>query len=230
VGPFVLGPTVSSVIYTDESGDLGWSLTAPYRQGGSSRYLTIASLCVPSAKKHFPKRAIKQLYETFHWPVGAEKKWKEMSPSERTAFAKIAFRMCAKHSDIHLHAITVKKVNVALHIRNDENKLYNYMIRLSLLDCMANQDQVTFIPDPRTIKVESGNSLHDYLQTELWFTKNVKTVLSTTPLDSKSCKGIQFADMLAGLVQQRFEDKCFDHIRFCVRHLRMKRLFFGGGS
>jgi len=135
--------------------------------------------------------------------------------------------MCSKNPDIHLHVITVKKENVAAHIRDDQNKLYNYMIRLSLEDCMATQDTVTFIPDPRTIKVDSGDTLHDYLQTELWFTRKAKTILKTTPLDSKSCKGIQFADMLAGLVQQRFEDKCFDHIKTCARHLKMKRLFFG---
>ncbi|MGD0271830.1 MAG: DUF3800 domain-containing protein, partial [Candidatus Sulfotelmatobacter sp.] len=69
--------------------------------------------------------------------------------------------------------------------------------------------------------------LHDYLQTELWFTKKVKTKLTTTPLDSKNCRGVQFADMLAGLIQQRFEDKYFGHIKVCIRRLRLKRLFFG---
>jgi hypothetical protein len=149
-----------------------------------------------------------------------------MIPAERTAFAHVAIAMCNKHPDIHLHAITVKKERVEAHIRSDHNKLYNYMIRLSVLDCMASQDQVTFIPDPRSIKVQSGNSLHDYLQMELWFTQRVKTRLNTTPLDSKNCLGIQFADMLAGLVQNRFEDRYFDYIRVCIRRLRLKKLFF----
>jgi len=92
---------------------------------------------------------------------------------------------------------------------------------------MAAENTVLFVPDPRSIKVESGNSLHDYLQTELWFTENVRTILTTTPLDSKGCRGVQFADMLAGLIQQRFEDKNFDHIRACIRALKLKRLFFG---
>ena len=135
--------------------------------------------------------------------------------------------MCSQHTDIHLHTITVKKERVEPHIRKDPNKLYNYMIRICVLDCMATQDSVLFIPDPRSIKVASGNSLHDYLQTELWFTRNAKTILTTTPLDSKSSRGIQFADMLAGMVQQRFEDRYFDNIRFCIRRLRSKRLFFG---
>jgi hypothetical protein len=216
-----------SIVYVDESGDLGWRFDAPYRLGGSSRYLTVGSLCLPAEKQHIPKRVIKDLYQTFKWPTAKEKKWNEMTPAERAAFACAAAKMCDQHPDIHLHGITVRKDNVAAHIRTDENKLYNYMIRLSLLDCMAAQNEVLFIPDPRTIKVQSGNSLHDYLQMELWFTKKVKTVLTTTPLDSKNCRGIQFADMLAGLIQHRFEEKCFEHMRTCIRRLRLKRLFFG---
>jgi hypothetical protein len=34
------------LIYLDESGELGWKFDAPYRKGGSSRYLTIASLVI----------------------------------------------------------------------------------------------------------------------------------------------------------------------------------------
>ncbi len=171
---------MSSIVYVDESGDLGWDFSAPYRSGGSSRYLTIAALCVPSDKKHIPKRAIKDLYQKFKWSTSVEKKWNQMTPAERGAFASVVEAMCNKHPEIHLHAITVKKERVEAHIRNDCNKLYNYMIRLCILDCMATQDQVVFIPDPRSIKVQSGNSLHDYLQTELWFTLKVKTKLSTT--------------------------------------------------
>lgn len=218
---------MSSIVYLDESGDLGWNFSAPYRNGGSSRYLTIAALCVPSSKKHIPKRAVKDLYKKFKWPTTIEKKWQQMIPAERLAFAEIVETMCNKHPDIHLHGITVKKENVEAHIRSDFNKLYNYMIRLCILECMAKQDHVLFIPDPRSIKVQSGNSLHDYLQTELWFTIKVKTRLNTTPLDSKNCLGIQFADMLAGLIQHRFEDRYFDYIRVCIRHLKLKRLFFG---
>ena len=150
-----------------------------------------------------------------------------MIPAAREEFATSVAKMCAAHPDVHLHVITVKKENVAQHIRKDPNKLYNFMIRLSLLDCMATQEYVTMVPDPRSIKVESGNSLHDYLQIELWFTKGVKTELSTQPMDSRDCRGIQFADMLSGLVQTRFEDKYFEHIKLCFRCLRIKRLFFG---
>lgn len=196
------------LIYLDESGDLGWTFTQPYRCGGSSRHLTIASLAVSSSKRHLPKRLIKKLYNKFNWPVSKEKKWSDMSSIERVWFAQKAKELMLSHpSDVSYHSITVKKENVQPHIREDPNKLYNYMICLSLLDEMARHNSVRMIPDPRSIKVESGNSLHDYLQTKLWFDAQVKTTLTTIPCDSASSRNVQFSDMLSGIVQGHFEDK-----------------------
>ncbi len=195
------------IIYLDESGDLGWTFTKPYRFGGSSRFLTIASLAVSPAKKHLPKRLVKKLYKKFNWPTDVEKKWSDMTTNERTWFAQQARKLIESHpEDIRYIAITVKKENVQSHIRSDSNKLYNYMIGLSLVDEMALHDAVTFVPDPRSIKVESGSSLHDYLQMQLWFAKKTATILSTQPCDSAASLNVQFADMLSGVVQGHFED------------------------
>lgn len=216
----------SAIIYLDESGDLGWKFDAPYRRGGSSRYLTISALCVPIEKKHLPKRAIKKLYQKYSWPVGEEKKWFGMTDDEKSAFTSRLETLCCENPEISLKAIVVKKENVLPHIRKDGNKLYNYMIRLLLLNYMTQFDVVTLVPDPRSIKVESGNSLHDYLQTELWFTEKSITNLLTTPLDSKSCLNLQFADMLSGVVQSRHEDNKSAHFNAIVKRLDHKTLFF----
>jgi hypothetical protein len=125
-----------------------------------------------------------------------------------------------------LQTITVKKENVKQHIRSDANKLYNYMIGLSLLNEMARHNSVTFVPDPRSIKVESGNSLHDYLQTQLWFEKQVATILTTVPCDSAASRNVQFSDMLSGIVQGHFEDgnsKPWTELR---NNISYKTLFF----
>jgi Protein of unknown function (DUF3800) len=197
----------SAIIFADESGDLGWTFEHPYRNGGSSRHLTVAAICVPPEKKHVPKRIVRKLYDKYGWPTCTERKWVDMPELARTDFARAAVDLCQKNTDISLHAIIVNKVAVGEHIRKDPNKLYNFMVKVSLLDCIGNYDTATFIPDERSIKVESGNSLHDYLQTELWFTKKVKTILKTQPLESKNCLGIQFADMLSGVVQSCIEDR-----------------------
>jgi len=215
------------IIYLDESGDLGWKFDAPYRRGGSSRHLTIASLVASQNKKHLPKRLIKKLYTKFKWPTNIEKKWSDMTFNERVWFAKKANELRLKNpNDIRYISITVKKENVQGHIRNDANKLYNYMIGLSLLDEMRKHPNVSFIPDPRSIKVESGNSLHDYLQTKLWLELNVKTILETIPCDSATSRNVQFSDMLSGIVQGHFEDGSSQPWAELRNNISYKTLFF----
>lgn len=216
----------SAFIYLDESGDLGWKFDKPYRNGGSSRFLTIAAVCAPAEKIHVPKRVVKDMYGKFKWTPAKEHKWNGMSPTARKEFAQRANQMCVDHQDITMHAIIVRKQNVMQHIRDDGNKLYNYMIKLALVDCMAKYDVVTMVPDPRSIKVESGKSLHDYLQTELWFTKKAITKLKTEPIDSARCLGLQFTDMLSGAVQMRYEDNEGSFLNAFNNNLKIKLLYF----
>jgi len=215
------------IIYLDESGDLGWKFDLPYRRGGSSRYITIASLVVSKSKKHLPKRLVKGLYKKFKWSPSIEKKWSEMTIEERVWFTKKANELHIKYpEDVKYLSITVKKENVELHIRSDPNKLYNYMIGLSLLNEMKGHEQVEFIPDPRSIKVESGDSLHDYLQIKLWFDKNAITILTTNPSDSSKNLNVQFSDMLSGAVQGYFEDKKLQPWTEIRESIGCKKLFF----
>ncbi|AZB91680.1 hypothetical protein DKE41_019025 (plasmid) [Acinetobacter pittii] len=50
---------MKACIYLDESGDLGWNFNHPYRQGGSSRFLTIACVITPSEDVKRPKKLSK---------------------------------------------------------------------------------------------------------------------------------------------------------------------------
>jgi hypothetical protein len=68
--------------------------------------------------------------------------------------------------------------------------------------------------------------MHDYLQTNLWFTEEVPTVLTTKPQDSKKTLALQFADMLSGVVQSHFEDGNVDHLNGLGASICLKRLFF----
>jgi hypothetical protein len=216
----------SAIIYLDESGDLGWSFSKPYRSGGSSRFLTIAALCVPVEKSHLPKRLTKKLYIKHKWPSDEEKKWASMKDAEKVDFATRANVLCSDNVDILLKSITVKKENVFEHIRQDANLLYNYMIKILLLQYMKNFDVVTLVPDPRSIKVKSGNSLHEYLQGELWFTEKSNTKLVTTPTDSRHCYNLQFADMVSGIVQSRHEDNKNSPFQIIAKKIDHKTLYF----
>ncbi|MFA6408678.1 MAG: DUF3800 domain-containing protein [Gammaproteobacteria bacterium] len=215
----------SASVFLDESGDLGWKFDAPYRKGGSSRYLTIAALIVPHEKKHFPPRLIKKLYSQHEWPCTAEKKWKDMYNNERLNFIKNSKSLLEQHSEIQCTAITVNKEKVQSHIRNDPNKLYNYMIGLILPRKIKHFSRIVLSPDPRSIKIQSGNSLPDYLKLLLWFSEKASTDVMYRPLDSATCKSIQFVDMLAGAIQRYHEDRdnIVDDLR---KHIKTHELFF----
>lgn len=213
-------------IYLDESGDTGWLFEHPYTKGGSSRYLVIAACQVAPEVDHKPERMLRSMYKHRNWKTGVEKKWAQMSPEARSDFAKNAAKLVSTTPNLELFAIVADKRNVMEHIRQDANKLYNYMVKLLLLEHMAKHDRVTFVPDPRSIKVESGNSLHDYLQTELWFGSAATTQLETTPRDSRHCLNLQFTDMLAGVIQSHFEFGESRHWSHLKPHVAVKTLYF----
>lgn len=213
------------LIYLDESGDLGWNFSNPYLKGGSSRFLTLAALLVPPEKDSLPERILRQLYKSQHWSR-REKKWSGLSKSGKIAFTKSALALVQKHNNIQYLAIVVKKENVQVHIRKDPNKLYNYMIKLFLLDSIAQQDSVELIPDRRSMKVESGNGLHEYLEYGLLFEKWTETRLTTIPTDSQNCMGLQFADFLAGIIQSHFEFNDSSLFTLLNNKIHLKTLFF----
>lgn len=149
-----------------------------------------------------------------------------MGPLARLDFATRAVNIQKLHKEIAYHTITVKKERVQEHIRIDANKLYNWMIKDFLLTTMAQFESVRFLPDERSVKVRSGNSLHDYLQTELWLTVGAKTKLMTIPSESSKHPQLQFADMLCGTVQSHFENSDsapFNVLGSCVT---VNKMFF----
>lgn len=213
-------------VYLDESGDLGWTLEKPYRKGGSSRYLTIAFLLVPSNLAHFPKRVVKKLYSRFKKPTTKEQKGWELKPNQKRYFVNKVVKLLGEHPEIEILAITVKKENVQQHIRDDPNKLYNYMISLILLDKIQHEPVVNFIRDRRSIKVESGNSLVDYLSIKLWFEHNSNTIIHDHPLESKKVANLQFIDYISNIVWNKYEDSDTSAFNILTGKIRSIELFF----
>lgn len=213
-------------IFLDESGDLGWNFDRPYQNGGSSRYLTIGAIVVPTGLSKYLTREIRSLYRTRKWAPGKEKKWSGMRPSARLDFATRAAHIQKLHEEIAYHTITVKKERVQEHIRIDANKLYNWMIKDFLLVTMAQFETVRFLPDERSVKVRSGNSLHDYLQAELWLTLGAKTKLTTIPSESSKHPQLQFVDMLCGTIQSHFENSDSDPFNILSSSVIVNKMFF----
>lgn len=217
---------MTHLYFIDESGDLGWSFDLPYGRGGSSRYLVIAAVGVPLGREHQLERVMKDLFRASKWDAKREKKWIDTPLKARDHFAEKTVTLVTKHADISLHAIVVDKRNVAKHLRDDGNKLYNYMVKLLLIDELAKHASVQIMPDARSIKVQSGNSMHDYLSICLGYELRVATHLRSLPTESAHSKPLQFVDMLSGTVHAHFEfgkSQWHERIR---PHLRQKTLFF----
>ncbi len=214
------------IIYIDESGDLGWNFSKPYRSGGSSRYLTISCLAVPNNKKQYPRRIVRELYNKFSISTKIEIKGSQLHDGQKTFFTEKVINLLNKHQDIKIYSISVNKMNVAPHIRKDGNKIYNFMLSLLLLDQIKNEDIVTIIPDPRNIKVKSGNSMIDYLQTKLWFELSSKTEIIEQRIPSDHCDNLKFIDMISNILWKSFEDGDEQNAMVLRSHAICKRLFF----
>ncbi len=218
--------SMATNIYLDESGDLGWTFDKKYRCGGSSRFLTIAFIICPANKKNLLTRIVKKVYQKCKKDFGFEIKGSSLNNTYKSYVAKQLTQLVSKHSDIQIGAITVKKFNVQSHIRQDSNKLYNYMLRLSLLEIISNEPIVSLIRDNRSIKVKSGNSLVDYLQTELWFELHSKTQIKDIPSDSKQVRNLILADWINNIVWGYYEDNNTTAYNILKSVIKEKHLFF----
>lgn len=213
-------------IYIDESGDLGWKFDRPYRKGGSSRYLTISYLLTPGDTKKYPTRLIRDFRSHFLIPKNEEVKASRIDNAQREYFIDKTLKMMTDHPEILLHSITVRKENVQTHIRDDGNKLYNYMTKFSIIDELAKYQEALIYPDPRSIKVESGKSFQDYMHTVLWFEKSAPTKLTIHNIPSDKCLNLQFVDIVANTIWRKFEFGIIDPADRLMAKMRCKHLFF----
>jgi hypothetical protein len=211
-------------VYLDESGDTGWKFSSPYRAGGSSRFLCLALMFFPKHHRKAPKRIISDLYKKYGWT--SEKKSSSASKSQKLEFSTALNAMMGQFADIKIDCIVVKKENVQPHIRSDSNKLYNYMCKLVTCDHVHAIGDFEFIPDKRSIKVESGNSLSDYLQTVFWFECKTKTKLVNNPQESEKNYNLQFVDWIANCVWAHFEDGESEVFQEISENIKIRQLFF----
>lgn len=213
-------------VYLDEAGDLGFKFSEAFRFGGSSRYLTIAFLLSPKSHTKYTKRFTKSFKKTLGLARTDELKGKNLTDDQLVDFAVGARQLLQQHSQCALRAITVKKRNVQAHIQQDPNKLYNYMIKLCLLNQIQASKEVLLIPDPRTIKLKSGNSLVHYLQIALWFDLGVTTQLVHNPVESHNSLNLQFIDVISHIVWDTHEWRKTRPFRQLSPSIACSNLFF----
>jgi len=185
--------------------------------------ITIATLIIPKTLSHLPKRIVKEIYTSRKQSTNIEIKGKNLSQAEKAKFVKMVVKLLKKEPSIQMSVITVRKENVKTHIRADANKLYNYMVNFAVSEKITSCASVDFIPDPRTIKVASGNSLVDYLQIKLWFELNAATTLVYKPMESKQNLNLQFIDFIAHIIWSRYENNEYDFHKILKPWIALQR-------
>ena len=100
------------------------------------------------------------------------------------------------------------------------------MISLVLPKKIKQQKIITLIPDERSIKVASGNSLIDYLQIKLWFELNSETVIEYYPLESHTSLNLQYIDWISYIIWKRYEDKESKVLDILKKRIELHQLFF----
>lgn len=211
-------------VYLDESGDLGWNFTAPFRQGGSSRFLALAFLFLPSKSRYAPKNLIRSLYKKYKWKN--EKKANSATLNQKILFCQKTVELLKRHNKTKVDVIIVNKTNVRSHIRADPNKLYNYMTSLVVPNYVGSEEKIEFIPDERSIKVKSGNSLVDYLKIKLWFDYGFKTIIENNPGVSRENYNLQFVDWVAHCIWIRYEDEVLQPFEILSPFIKVRQLYF----
>jgi len=212
------------MVFLDESGDLGWTLDAPYRQGGSSRFLTIAHVMAERQNSKYIGRLVKDVYTSKNKTKNQELKACHLDSADRITIANKTVNLISQ-GRIEIHAITVKKDNVSSHLHADSNLLYNYMIKQCIFDRISLNEDVHIVPDNRSIKVKYAHAIETYLKLAL-IEKRYETKLAYTPKESHADKGIQFADYIANIIWRRHEFGDEAAYQIIHGHIRHKKLFF----
>ncbi|XPJ82396.1 DUF3800 domain-containing protein [Klebsiella pneumoniae] len=200
----------------------------PYQDGGSSRFLVLASVMVPVAKTTKLERIIRGMYKNRGRATKTELKSVHLSGKERAHFARELVALAGNHPDIRFAAIAVEKANVCDAFRRHTEGLYNYMAMTMLVDEMGQHAHIDFIPDQRDVAARHKHAMHDFLLTNL-ACRGYDTRLATTPSESKGNLALQFADYLAALVWGRYEfgsqteQQLFATIQ---PHVKMTELYF----
>ena len=184
----------------------------------------MTSLFLPKKYENQPEDIIKLMYKKFGWKK--EKKASTATFNQKMDFCKNVTELLNNNKEIKIDVITVNKQNVQEHIRQDPNKLYNYMASLVIPEYVTAYDEVYFVPDERSIKVRSGNSLADHLQIKLWFECDCKTRLINKPSASHLNYNLQFVDWISNCVWINFEDKKPQLFAILSPFIKHRPLFF----
>lgn len=193
-------------VYIDESGDLGWTLDKPNRNGGSSKFITITGIVIEDHDEKYINRFIADIYKKYHLTPKIEKKGANFSPEHARFITSQLYKIISKSPSFKIISITVNKSKVFDSLRKDKNIFYNYVLGLLLKPEIVQHESFDIILDKRTIKVSHGESFPDYIKTEIWG-QGLDIEINCSFVESSNNKMIWFADWYANFIWRHHEDE-----------------------
>lgn len=192
-------------VFIDESGDLGWTLDKPNRNGGSSRYITITGLVIEESEEKYITRFIADIYKKYNLTPNIEKKGANFTAEHASYITSQLHKIYSKSNSFKIISITVNKSKVFVSLRKDKNIFYNYVLGVLLKPEIVQHDSIAIFLDKRTIKVSHGESFPDYIKTEIWG-QGQDIAISCNFVESTNNKMIWFADWYANFIWRSHED------------------------
>lgn len=213
-------------VYFDESGDLGWILDQPYRQGGSSRYFTIAYIIIaPENNKH-----INRFLRKFNRERGSNKEFKgaDFAKARAKNTAVKIINMLDLHNDIIIGSITVKKTATPIRLigTGNDDVLYNHMVQIGICSKINGFTKINIIPDKRSVPAGSQNGCSDLIKNELWLVQRSTVEIEYSPEESHNNDRLMFIDWIANFVWRHYEDGDSGAYNVLGRKLQETKLFF----
>ncbi|MGO6886626.1 MULTISPECIES: DUF3800 domain-containing protein [Rhizobium] len=204
---FVGGYSLSNaLVLLDESGDLGWQLNLPYRQGGSSRYFTVGAIVGINDNHRVPGKVVKALKKEFDWTSNNEKKWIGIGSGVRRSFAHRAVKMVKENPRVHLLVAVIDKQKVPKHIQGHFHLFYSWMASSLIGPTVRHLRQVSICPDELNAGLGYDVLIESILRKDLWFHMRSQTEVSRIIRSKPLEDGLAFCDYLAGTFQSHFED------------------------
>ena len=173
---------------------------------------------------------VKSLYKRHKWDSKTEIKWTYMDDKARLDFVNLTIKLLHKCPNIRLQAVVLNKPLIYSELRLDEPLLYNFLVKEGFLGSMARYESLTIIPDPKGNAPKSGSPFHAYLRQALFDlafkTTAPPTQLGFRELDSAHCKELQFADMLAGVIQLHYAGVSSEYFDVIGSNINIREMFF----
>lgn len=184
--------------YFDESGNLGIK----------DRYFVIACILTekPKELENIMKKTLLHIKKTYK-----QCKWNgyELKANSCKPWVKEKIYDSIAKKDIQIAYIVGDKVWIEDRLKNNNNLLYNFMLKI-LLDNFKNRfrnSKVNLILDNKTIKVKSFNSFKDYIDIHMNYELKLNSDISVEYRDSsaKNAYNIQAADYIANAIFAKYE-------------------------